>query len=64
MVLIPKNVSPYNHNAEHLISSSDQKSIFDHDRLISLQKSIFRSDHRFSIFDRFFDFFLAGFHHT
>ncbi len=30
-------------------SDSDQKSIFDHDQLIGLQKSTFRSDHRFSI---------------
>ncbi len=32
-----------------LRSGSDQKSIFDHDQLIDLQKLIFRSDHRFSI---------------
>ncbi len=34
---------------EHTTSGSDQKANFDHDRLIRLQKSIFRSDHRFSI---------------
>ncbi len=38
-------------------SGSEQKLIFDHDRLIGLQKSIFRSDHRFSIlYDRSFHF--------
>ncbi len=46
-------------------SGSDKKLLFDYDRLIGLQKSIFRSDHRFSIlydlfsftYERFFDFF-------
>ncbi len=41
-------------------SGSDQKSIFNHDWLIGLQKSIFRSDHRFSIFLRsIFRFFFG-----
>ncbi len=44
------------------ISSSNQKSIFDHDRLIGLQKLIFRSDHRYSIiYDRFFHFSMIDF---
>ncbi len=30
-------------------SGSNEKSIFDHDRLIGLQKLIFRSNHRFLI---------------
>ncbi len=48
-------------------SDSNQESIFDHDRLIGLQKSIFRCDHRFSIiYDRSFyfpmiDFFFGRF---
>ncbi len=51
---------------------SDQKSIFDHNRLINLQKSIFQSNHRLLIiYDRSFYFrminfsiFLAAFHLT
>ncbi len=43
-------------------SDTDQKSIFDHDRLIGLQKSIFQSDHRFLIFyDRSFHFLMINF---
>ncbi len=43
-------------------SGSDQKSIFDHDRLISPQKLIFWSNHRFSIlYDQSFHFPMINF---
>ncbi len=46
----------------NIASGSDQKSIFNHDRLIRLQKLIFRSDHRFSIlYDRSFYFPMIDF---
>ncbi len=42
--------------------SSNQISIFDHDRSIGLQKLIFRSHHRFSIiYDQFFHFSMIDF---
>ncbi len=42
----------WNHFDVRDTNDFDQKSIFDHDRLIGLQKLIFRSDHRFSILRR------------
>ncbi len=43
-------------------SGSNQKSIFDHDRLIGLQKLIFWSNHRFLIlYDRSFHFLKIDF---
>ncbi len=44
------------------VSGSVQKLIFDHDRLIGFQKSIFQSDHRFLIlYDRSFHFPMIDF---